>query len=70
MITMNIWTDVGLCNGALGTVIDFIYSEGQQPLCLPICVLVQFDEEYKEPSLSSTIPNLVPICPVTLISDS
>lgn len=70
MLTMNLWTDVGLCNGALGTVIDFIYSEGQQPPCLPICVLVQFDQEYRGPSVSSTIPNLVPICPVTQSSDS
>ena len=69
MLTMNLWTDVGLCNGALGTVIDFIYSEEQQPPCLPICVLVQFDQEYTGPSVSSTIPNLVPICPVTLILD-
>ena len=66
MLTMNLWTDVGLCDGALETVIDFIYSEEQQPPCLPICVLVQFDEEYKGPSVSSTIPNLVPICPATL----
>ena len=70
MLTMNLWTDVGLCNGALGTVIDFIYSEEQQPPCLPICVFVQFDQEYQGPSVSSTIPNLVPICPLTLSSDS
>lgn len=62
MLTMNLWTDVGLCNGALGNVINFIYAEGQQPPCLPICVLVQFDDEYKGPSASSTIPNLVPVC--------
>lgn len=70
ILTMNLWTDVGLCNGSLGTVIDFIYSEGQQPPSLPISVLVQFDKEYKGPSISSRIPNLVPICPVTLHSDS
>lgn len=70
VLTMNLWTDVGLCNGSLGTVIDFIYSEGQKPPCLPISVLVQFDEEYKGPSISSTISNLLPICPVTLLSDS
>lgn len=66
---MNLWTDVGLCNGAPGTDIDFIYTKGQQPPCLPICVLVQFDKEYKGLSISSTILNLVPICPFTLISD-
>ena len=40
MLTMNLWTDVGLCNGAIGTVLDFVYAESQQPPCLPICVLV------------------------------
>ena len=33
MLTMNLWTDVGLCNGAIGTVLDFVYDEGQQPPC-------------------------------------
>ena len=36
---------VGLCNGALGTVIDFIYAKDQAPPTLPICVIVQFDED-------------------------
>ena len=44
---MNIWTKVGLCNGALGTVSDFVYADGQTPPALPICVLVQFDEDYR-----------------------
>ena len=29
MLTMNLWTDVGLCNGAIGTVLDFVYAEGR-----------------------------------------
>ena len=28
MLTMNLWTDVGLCNGAIGTVLDFVYVGG------------------------------------------
>lgn len=70
MLTMNLWTDVGLCNGALGTVLDFVYAEGQQPPCLPICVLVQFDDEYNGPSVSSVFPRCVPICPITQVSAS
>ena len=70
MLTMNLWTDVGLCNGAIGTVLDFVYAEGQQPPCLPICVLVQFDEEYKGPSVSSTFQRCVPICSITQVSGS
>ena len=55
MLTMNLWTEVGLCNGVLGTVMDFVYAEGHCPPCLPICVLVQFDDEYKGPSVSSVV---------------
>ena len=70
MLTINLWTDVGLCNGALGTVLDFVYADGQQPPCLPICVLVQFDDEYKGPSVSSVFQRCVPICPITQVSES
>ena len=70
MLTINIWTEVGLCNGALGTVVDFIYAEGQRPLCLPICVIVQFDETYSGPSVSPDLPRCVPICPITQVCQS
>lgn len=70
ILTMNLWTDVGLCTGAIGTVLDFVYAEGQQPPCLPICVLVQFDEEYKGSSVSSTFQRCVPISPITQVSGS
>ena len=68
MLTLNLWTDVGLCNGAIGTVLDFVYAEGEQPPCLPICLLVQFDEECKGPSVSSMFQLCVPICPITQVS--
>ena len=44
MLTMNLWASAGLCNGATGTVIDFIYQHGHQPPDLPIAVIVQFDD--------------------------
>ena len=31
MLTMNIWTEVGLCNGALGTVLDFVIHMTRPP---------------------------------------
>ena len=35
MLTMNLWTNVGLCNGASGIVVEFICAINQQPLtCL------------------------------------
>ena len=42
MLTMNIITELGLCNGALGTLVHFVYTNGQQPPCLAICVIIQF----------------------------
>ena len=65
MLTMNLWPTVGLCNGATGTVVDFIYQNNQQPPDLPIAVVVKFDI-YRGPSISNTLPSCVPICPVTV----
>ena len=70
MLTMNIWTEVGLCNGALGTVLDFVYPHDQTPPTLPICVLVQFDDDYNGPTLSARFPRCVPICPITQVSQN
>lgn len=68
MLTMNLWTDVGLCNGATGFVVDFIYANNQQPPDLPIAVIVKFDD-YAGPSLSNVLPGCLPICPITITSD-
>ena len=65
MLNMNLWPTVGLCNGATGTVVDFIYQNNQQPPDLPIAVVVKFDI-YRGPSISNTLPSCVPICPVTV----
>lgn len=70
MLTMNIWTKVDLCNGALGTVIDFVYPKDQALPTMPICVLVQFDEDYSGPSASAKFPRCVPISPVTQVSQN
>ena len=44
MLTMNLWTDVGLCNGATGTIVDLIYASDQQPPDLPIAIMVKFND--------------------------
>ena len=67
MLTMNLWTDVGFCNGATGTVVDFIYANSQQPPDLPFAVIVKFNY-YKGPSISNNIPGCVPRCPITASS--
>ena len=66
ILTCNLWTEVGLCNGAIGTVLDIIYAEGHSPPVLPIAIIVQFDEkDYSGASFCANIPNCVPVYPVT-----
>ena len=60
MLTINLWVNVGLCNGATGTVVDIIYEVKHQPPDLPIAVIVHFDD-YRGPSISDTLPSCVPI---------
>ena len=69
MLTMNLWANVGLCNGASGTVVDIIYEVNHQPPDLPIAVIVHFDD-YRGPSISDTLPSCVPICPITVSAQS
>ena len=44
MLTRNLWSDVGLCNGSLGVVKDIIFQRDQLPPALPIAVIVKFDK--------------------------
>lgn len=69
MLTLNLWPEVGLCNGATGKIIDIIYAANDFPPSLPISVIVQFDN-YKDPSFVDTLPNIVPICPITITADT
>ena len=69
MLTRNLWTEKGLCNGSMGTVVDIVYKEGDHPPALPIAVIVQFDDTYTGPSFRSDIPRSVPIIPQTNESD-
>ncbi|XP_020897308.2 uncharacterized protein LOC110236158 [Exaiptasia diaphana] len=68
MLTNNLWTSVGLCNGAKGTVMDIIYHPDHKPPSLPIAVVVKF-ESYSGPSLDN-FPSCVPIPPITACVDS
>ena len=43
VLTMNLWSSVGLCNGATGTVVDIVYQNNHQPPDLPIAVIVKFE---------------------------
>ncbi|CAB3979507.1 ATP-dependent DNA helicase PIF1 [Paramuricea clavata] len=69
MLTMNLWSSVGLCNGATGTVVDIIYQNNHQPPDLPIAVIVQF-ENYRGPVFIENQPWCIPICPITVTSQT
>lgn len=69
MLTMNLWPEVGLCNGATGKVVDIISAENINPPMLSIAVVVQFDQ-YKGASFINQLPNSVPICPNTVTSQT
>ena len=67
MLTVNLWTEVGFCYGATGTLIDFIYPNNSEPPDLPGAVIVTFDK-YRGPSISEPLSSCVPICPITVTS--
>ena len=49
VLTLNLCTSLGLCNGATGVVIDIVFQTNTQPPDLPTSVLVQF-KDYTGPS--------------------
>ena len=65
MLTMNLCTILGLCNGATGVVIDIVFETNTQPPDLPIAVIVKF-KDYTGPSFCSDNNACVPICPITI----
>ena len=65
MLTMNLCTILGLCNGATGVVIDIVFETNTQPPDLPIAVIVKF-KDYTGPSFCSDNNACVPICPITV----
>ena len=57
MLTMNLWSSVGHCNGATGTVIDIVYENNHQPPDspdLPIAVIVEFENYRLDLCLTKT----------------
>ena len=61
MLTSNFWTEFGLVNGAMGTVIAICYKSSQAPPNLPVSVMVQFDC-YRGPTLHDGTVPIAPIC--------
>ena len=65
MLLNNLWTEMGLCNGAMGEVKSLVYKHGVLPPALPIAVLIKFDN-YVGPTFFNT--GVVPIVPINLTS--
>lgn len=65
MLTANLWPEVGLCNGAAGTVHQLLYHPGHKPPELPIAVMVNFDN-YASPSLLNDQQKCVPVPPLLI----
>ena len=56
MLTANLWVDMGLVNGAMGTVVAICYSSSEAPPHHPVAVMEQFDS-YEGPMLpDGTVP--------------
>ena len=63
MLTSNIWQQVGLCNGARGTIDSLLYGEGNKPPSLPIAILVTL-QDYNGPHFLPNKPHCIPIPPI------
>ena len=64
MLTSNLWAEVGLTNGAMGTVRNLIYDVGCLPPVLPKGVIIEMDVGYIGPCISG-MPRHVVINPKT-----
>jgi len=60
MLSSNLWVEMGLVNGAMGSIQAICYHEGGAPPDLPVAVTVLFDR-YTGPTLSD---GTVPIAPI------
>ncbi|CAG8618328.1 300_t:CDS:2, partial [Racocetra fulgida] len=67
MLTANLWTEVGLVNGLMGTIQDILFEEGQSLPSLPTAVFIIFDD-YRGPTISTLEgTKVVPIIPIQRI---
>ena len=63
MLTRNIWTNQGLCNGSTGVVKD-VFKSNQMPLALLVVVVIVKFDDYCEISICKDSPSGIPIVPL------
>ncbi|XP_057852643.2 uncharacterized protein LOC131062916 [Cryptomeria japonica] len=64
MLSVNLWVETRLVNGALGQVKEIVYNGGEIPLELPLFVVVQF-KNYIGPIWDHNIPKNIPLVPIS-----